>query len=232
LRQAVEVADLFLDEGPIVSTRGRNGEVLDAYEASRGGTFRGFPMVVLVNKFSASASEIVAAAVQDHHRAIVVGERTWGKGSVQNIIPLEGGASALKLTMATYWRPSGQNIHRHKNDDESDQWGVRPDPGYEVLLETEEFQQMVTNRRKRDVVHPNGAGHRVPERKDRRPRAIVQSRLIQCESEHPLASAQFSYRIRSVRQVSSYDASNSSEMAKVGVSQMGRVGSGWPSARV
>jgi carboxyl-terminal processing protease len=157
LRQAVDVADLFVDEGPIVSTRGRDGEVLEKHEASRSGTFRGFPMVVLVNKYSASASEIVAACLQDHQRAIVVGERTWGKGSVQNIIPLEGGTSALKLTMATYWRPSGQNIHRHKDDKESDQWGVRPDPGYEVMLETEEFQKMVTNRRKRDIVR-NGNG--------------------------------------------------------------------------
>lgn len=158
LRQAVEVADLFVDEGHIVSTRGRDGEVLDEYKASASGTFRGFPMVVLVNKFSASASEIVAACLQDHHRAIVVGERTWGKGSVQNIIPLEGGSSALKLTMATYWRPNGQNIHRHKNDKDVDQWGVRPDPGYEVLLETEEFQKMVTERRKRDIVRGNGNG--------------------------------------------------------------------------
>ncbi len=152
LRQAVEVADLFLDDGMIVSTRGREGEVLDEYKAGRSGTFREFPMVVLVNKFSASASEIVAAALQDHHRAIVVGERTWGKGSVQNIIPLESGTSALKLTMATYWRPSGQNIHRHKGDKETDPWGVQPDQDQEVLLETEEFQKMVINRRKRDVV--------------------------------------------------------------------------------
>lgn len=155
LRQAVEVADLFVDEGPIVSTRGRKGEVLDAYEASRSGTFRGFPLVVLVNKYSASASEIVAACLQDHHRAVIVGERTWGKGSVQNIIPLEGGSSALKLTMATYWRPSGKNIHRQKDAKETDEWGVRPDADHEVPLETEEFQKMVSERRKRDIFRPS-----------------------------------------------------------------------------
>lgn len=152
LRQAVEVADLFLDEGDIVTTRGRDGKILDEYDAERSGTFSGFPMVVLVNKFSASASEIVAAALQDHGRAIVVGERTWGKGSVQNIIPLERGASALKLTMATYWRPSGKNIHRHKQDKDSDPWGVQPNEGYQVVLDAAEFQQMVINRRQRDVL--------------------------------------------------------------------------------
>ena len=69
-------------------------------------------MVVLVNHYSASASEILSAALQDHNRAIVIGERTWGKGSVQNVIELEEGKSALKLTTAGYHRPSGKNIHR------------------------------------------------------------------------------------------------------------------------
>src|SRR5204863_139085 len=102
------------------------------------------PMAVLVNKGSASASEIVAAALQDHKRAIVVGERSYGKGSVQNIIMLENDTSALKLTTASYWRPSGKNIHRYpdKKDFKAakidpDEWGVKPDKGLEVKMKDE-----------------------------------------------------------------------------------------------
>ena len=86
-------------------------------------------MVVLVNHYSASASEIVSACLQDHKRAVVIGERTWGKGSVQNVIELEGGKSALKLTTASYQRPSGKNIHRFPDAKETDEWGVMPDDG-------------------------------------------------------------------------------------------------------
>lgn len=192
LRQAVEVSDLFLEEGDIVTTRGRGGEILDEYKAERSGTFSGFPMVVLVNKFSASASEIVSAALQDHARATVVGERTWGKGSVQNIIPLERGASALKLTMATYWRPSGKNIHRHKQDKETDQWGVRPDEGYEVLLETDEFQKMVTNRRKRDIIRAekgSGSSDAASPEFDRQLKRAIEALQERVATEGPAAKA-------------------------------------------
>lgn len=157
LRSAVEICDLFIADGTIVTTRGRGGEVLEEFEAMGPGTYQGFPMVVLVNKYSASASEIVAACLQDHDRAVVIGERTWGKGSVQNIISLEGGTSALKLTMASYWRPSGENIHRGRNAKEEDQWGVLPNEDFEVPLEPEEFQQMMKERRQRDVVRGNGS---------------------------------------------------------------------------
>ena len=91
-------------------------------------------MVVLVNHYSASASEIVAACLQDHKRAVIVGERTWGKGSVQNVIELEDGRSALKLTTASYRRPNGKNIHRFPGAKDSDEWGVMPDKGFEVKL--------------------------------------------------------------------------------------------------
>ena len=99
-------------------------------------------MVVLVNHSSASASEIVAACLQDHHRAIVIGERTWGKGSVQNVIELEEGHSLLKLTTASYWRPNGHNIHRFPDAKDTDEWGVMPNKGYEVKLsgEREQFE--------------------------------------------------------------------------------------------
>ncbi len=151
LSSAVEVADLFLDEGKIVTTKGRNQRD-KVYEAEKDGTFRGFPMVVLINQHSASASEIVAAALQDHQRAVVVGQRSFGKGSVQNILPLDNGQSILKLTVATYWRPSGKNIHRFKDAKESDEWGVSPNPGMEVKLNRSEYESWAEARRQRDMI--------------------------------------------------------------------------------
>lgn len=109
LDEAVRMSDEFLEDGVIVSTRGRNGELLDEARARRAGTRPRWPMVVLVDHFSASAAEIVAGALQDHHRATIVGARTWGKGSVQNIIQLPDG-SALKLTIARYYTPAGRSI--------------------------------------------------------------------------------------------------------------------------
>ncbi len=155
LTTAVEVADLFLEEGKIVSTKGRNTEERTQF-AKRSGTFSGFPMAVLVNRFSASASEIVSAALQDHKRAIVVGERTWGKGSVQNVIELEGGKSQLKLTTASYHRPSGKNIHRFPDSKESDEWGVMPDDNYGVRFSPEEMKDYQDYRRQRDVLSKEG----------------------------------------------------------------------------
>jgi carboxyl-terminal processing protease len=155
LQAATAIADLFIESGTIVSTKGRNTEE-QVIKARKGGTFSGFPMVVLVNRFSASASEIVSACLQDHKRALVVGERTWGKGSVQNVIELEGGKSALKLTTASYHRPSGKNIHRFPNSKESDEWGVTPDPGYEVKWSVEEMEKYRDYRAERDVLRPSG----------------------------------------------------------------------------
>ena len=115
-------------------------------------------MVVLVNRFSASASEIVSACLQDHdHRALIVGERTWGKGSVQNVIELDSGKSALKLTTASYHRPSGKNIHRFPNSKETDEWGVMPDDGYAVKFTREDMIAYDEYRRERDVFRQDGA---------------------------------------------------------------------------
>jgi carboxyl-terminal processing protease len=151
LTVATEIADLFLEEGKIVSTKGRNTEERTVY-ARKPGTFSGFPMAVLVNRYSASASEIVSAALQDHKRAVVIGERTWGKGSVQNVIDLEHGKSALKLTTASYHRPSGKNIHRFPDAKETDEWGVMPDDGFAVQFSNEEMAKYLEYRHKRDVV--------------------------------------------------------------------------------
>ncbi len=110
LDQAVKVADLFLDEGLIVFSEGRNGGNRMEWHAKREGTQPEYPMVVLVDGGSASASEIVSGALQDHHRALVLGQETFGKGSVQTIIPLEEDGSALRLTTALYYLPSGRSI--------------------------------------------------------------------------------------------------------------------------
>lgn len=157
LTAAVETCDMFVDRGVIVTTRGRDGVIKSKYEANSVNTLVGdLPMVVLTNGASASASEIVAACLQDHKRAIVVGERTWGKGTVQNVIRLEGGKSALKLTTASYWRPSEKNIHRHEDDGDDADWGVRPNPGFEVKLENGALRDMLRQRRDRDVLPIGG----------------------------------------------------------------------------
>ena len=151
LSSAVEISDLFVAEGRIVSTEGRNSRPR-VWEAHKEGTFEGFPIAILVNRGSASASEILAACLQDHNRAIVVGERTWGKGSVQNVIELEGGRSALKLTTASYLRPNGKNIHRFPDSDDDDEWGVMPNDGFEVKLSSIETNRLVEYRQKRDIL--------------------------------------------------------------------------------
>jgi carboxyl-terminal processing protease len=125
LDQAISVSDAFLDRGEIVSTRGRNAEETQRFNARPGDLTKGKPLIVLINGGSASAAEIVAGALQDHRRATIVGTRSFGKGSVQTIMPLGGaGDGALRLTTARYFRPSGRSIQAK---------GIEPD--IEVLQE-------------------------------------------------------------------------------------------------
>ncbi len=159
LKSAVDVSRLFLTDGRIVSTKGRNHQE-ESYDARPESTLlpaKDYPMAILINRLSASASEIVAAALQDHDRAVIVGERSFGKGSVQNIIEMEGRTSALKLTTASYWRPSGKNIHRFPDSKDSEEWGVKPTPGFEVAMKDEERVAYFLYRRDRDIVHGKGS---------------------------------------------------------------------------
>jgi carboxyl-terminal processing protease len=168
LTAAVDICDMFISDGRIVSSRGREGKNEKIFSARPNGTIvdSDIPVAVLVNKFSASASEIVAACLKDHGRAKIVGTRTWGKGTVQNLIPLEGGRSVIKLTTAQYWRPNNQNIHRHKEAKEEDAWGVQPNKGFEVKVTDEEFEKIFFQRRDRDIIRTDENGEVQPPRQE------------------------------------------------------------------
>ena len=127
LSQAVKISDFFLDDGEIVSTRGRNKRENRKWFAKKGDQIDGKPLIVLINYGSASASEIVAGALKDHKRAILIGENSYGKGSVQSIIPLKN-KGAIRLTVSKYYLPSGKSIS---------EVGVIPD--FEVEEENEDF---------------------------------------------------------------------------------------------
>lgn len=166
LTAATQICDQFVKEGVIVSVRDREQREREKYLATGDAPYTDWPIVVLVNHFSASASEIVAACLQDHGRAIVVGERTWGKGTVQTPIELEDGKSLLRLTIAGFWRPSGTNIHRGPKDTDGDVWGVSPSPGYEVKLDDKQAIEIAKQRRQRDVLPRGGVDPAEPPKVD------------------------------------------------------------------
>ena len=148
LTGAIEMADLFLEEGTVVSVKSRRG-LERSWAADQDEDDFGIPMVVLVNGSSASASEIVAGALQENGRAKVLGQRTFGKGSVQEVRELSDEAGILKLTTAHYALPSGRSLHRTPD---SEQWGVDPDPGFHVPMSDDQNRDLVVGRRTYEAI--------------------------------------------------------------------------------
>jgi carboxyl-terminal processing protease len=156
LSAAVEVCDQLLDEGVIVATRGRRsatGEaaVLDTRRAERGAAVAGVPVAVLIDGLSASAAEIVAACLQDNRRATIVGSRSFGKGTVQTLLPLADDRGMLKLTTSEYLRPNAGTIHRRSGDGDEHGWGVQPDAGFEVTPTAAALSRLRRWREARDM---------------------------------------------------------------------------------
>ena len=156
LDQAIAVSDLFLDKGEIVSTRSRNEEDNIKYSAKEGDILNGLPIVVIINDGSASASEIVAGALQDHKRAVILGEKSFGKGSVQTLIPLAN-YGAMRITTARYYTPSGRSIQAK---------GIEPDvlvkPAKVEVIENEyeRSEAELKNALKNDTLTDNKSGNK------------------------------------------------------------------------
>lgn len=181
LQSAVEVSDQFLGNGLIVSTKGdRPVEVTQqaVHHAKKQNTDVSLPLVVLVNEYSASASEIVGGALKDHDRALVVGTRTFGKGSVQMLYLLGGDSKAvLKLTTAHYYLPSGKNIHKDELDSD---WGV--DPDVPVEMTPQQMRDAITARQALDVLREDGS----------KPEVKVDDKLVDAEGALLDSDAQLS----------------------------------------
>jgi carboxyl-terminal processing protease len=167
LDQAVAVSDAFLDKGEIVSTRGRRGDDATRFNAKPGDLADGLPIVVLINAGSASASEIVAGALQDHRRAILLGQKSFGKGSVQTIIPMPG-HGAIRLTTARYYTPSGRSIQAK---------GIEPD----IVVQAQRIETVEEGRRRREsdlrgALDSNAPGRTDPQQRPQPPQQQPQRR--------------------------------------------------------
>ena len=160
LTEATGVAELFVGEGVLATVKAR-GKEPTVYRSTAEGKFTGFPLVVLVNGQTMGGAELIAAALQDHHRATVVGQRSLGKASVQTPIPLPVPGVGLKLTSGTFERPSGKNLHRFPESKASDDWGVRPDADGEFRV-SPELGRRLAEWWRRQSLRPGGSNERLP----------------------------------------------------------------------
>jgi carboxyl-terminal processing protease len=152
VRAAVDVCDMLIPSGVIVTVRHRGGKISRTHTASGQGRFTDLFMAVLINDKTASAAEIVSACLQDHHRAAIVGQRSHGKGTIQEVIRLEKDCGSMKFTTASYWRPSGKNINRPAKADDKADWGVSPDAGCTIAFTEDEQNKRRLWRGRRDAV--------------------------------------------------------------------------------
>jgi carboxyl-terminal processing protease len=186
LDSAIKVTDLFIDDGLIVSIRPRVGREA-RFRGRTPGSLLDFPMVCLVNGYSASGSEIVSAALQDHKRALVIGERSYGKGSVQNIQPFEDGE--IKMTTASFWRPSGKNLNKSSTagKDEED-WGVIPDKV--IKLAPKEREDLAEHQRNAEVIER-------PDRRGKVAKAVFKDRQLEAALEYLRGQIKMASRVPS-----------------------------------
>lgn len=198
LNQAILVSDAFLDKGEIVSTRGRDPQDSERYNAAAGDLAMGKPIVVLVNGGSASASEIVAGALQDHRRAIIVGTKSFGKGSVQTIMPLQGDG-AMRLTTARYYTPSGRSIQS---------LGVAPDIIVEQRRPVEESEDAATERKQRSEADLRGSLENDSLTEDERSQLEEERRLQEEASKKRDEDYQLAYAVDLLRGLSVLNTGN------------------------
>jgi carboxyl-terminal processing protease len=173
LDSAVDVCQLFLPAGVLIyETRGRGNEVLEQVYSTRNGPFIDLPLVVLIDRDSASASELVAGCLKDTGRAVVGGERSFGKGTVQQLLYMQSGNRMLKLTSATFWTKGGTPIHQWPG---AAQWGVTPTAGLEVERTAEEFEAWIRARRQRDM---SAFLEAEPKESDSQPNALFRDEAV------------------------------------------------------
>ncbi len=208
LTGAVDIAKLFLPANKmIVFTKGRKPEYYQEFKTSTDGAYLSLPMAVLVNQASASASEIVAGALQDHERAFVVGQRTFGKASVQQVMPLAGGAG-LRLTIARYYTPSGRLIQRdYRNKEKAEEGGIWPDIE-EIVKADDEFKVFLPYR---DIVYVPGQKEPVLEFKEKDP--VLDKAVAVLSGREDLAKAKAQSREAALKRKAEKKADNTKKEA-------------------